>query len=47
MPGVLDAPRDEGPVRLLVRRPGSGQREVLAEAQLDTELGLVGDDWVN
>jgi hypothetical protein len=47
MAGVLDAPTSEGPVRLVVRRPARGQREILAEGQLDTEQGLVGDDWVN
>jgi MOSC domain-containing protein YiiM len=31
----------------VVRRPGRGQREILAEGQLDTEVGLVGDDWIN
>ena len=47
MDGVLDAPKDEGPVRLVVRRPARGEREILAEGQLDTEQGLVGDDWIN
>jgi hypothetical protein len=47
MADVLATPTDVGPVRLVVRRPGRGQREILAEAQLDTELGLVGDDWIN
>ena len=47
MAGVIDAPKDAGPVRLVVRRPGRGQREILAEGRLDTELGLVGDDWIN
>lgn len=43
---VLDAsPRDEGTLRLLVRRPGLGEREVLAEGELDLTLGLVGDSW--
>jgi hypothetical protein len=46
MAGVLDAPKDEGSVRLVVRRPGRGQREILQEGRLDTELGLVGDDWI-
>ena len=45
--GVLDAPRDEGPVRLIVRRPGRGKREILAEAEFDLERGLIGDDWIN
>lgn len=44
---VVDAPQDSGVVRLIVRRPGRGQREILDEGQLDTVLGLVGDDWVN
>lgn len=47
MASVLEAPTDGGELRLVVRRPGKGQREVLAEAQLDTEGGLLGDDWVN
>jgi MOSC domain-containing protein YiiM len=47
MDEVLQAPADEGLVRLVVRRPGRGQREILEVGQLDTEVGLVGDDWVN
>lgn len=47
MRNVTASPRDEGPVRLIVRRTGRGQREVLAVGQLDREVGLVGDDWVN
>lgn len=44
---VMDAPADEGLLRLVVRRPGPGLREVLTEGQLDEEVGLVGDDWIN
>ena len=47
MDEVLASPRKEGLVRLVARRPGPGQREVLEIGQLDTELGLVGDDWAN
>jgi hypothetical protein len=47
MATVLEAPKDEGPVLLVVRRPGRGEREIVAEAELDVELGLIGDDWVN
>jgi MOSC domain-containing protein YiiM len=43
---VMAAPRDEGPVRLIVRRTGRGQREILAAGELDPDVGLVGDDWV-
>jgi hypothetical protein len=44
---VEAAPRAEGPVRLVVRRPGRGTREVIPEAELDVGRGLVGDDWIN
>jgi MOSC domain len=47
LPTVLDAPRQEGTVRLVVRRPGTGQREILDSARLDVEQGLIGDDWLN
>jgi MOSC domain-containing protein YiiM len=42
---VLRAPADEGTVELLVRRPVPEEREVLEEAELDLEEGLVGDCW--
>jgi hypothetical protein len=47
MGAVFAAPRDAGQVRLIVRRPARGEREIVEEAELDLELGLVGDDWVN
>ena len=39
------APRDEGQLAMIVRRPAVGEREVLTEAVLDTADGLVGDSW--
>ena len=39
------APHGEGTVELIVRRPAEGEREVLAETELDLEEGLVGDMW--
>jgi MOSC domain-containing protein YiiM len=42
---IRQAPKDSGAVRLIVRRPGEGEREVLQEAQLDLVNGLVGDSW--
>jgi hypothetical protein len=42
---LRDAPKDEGVVQLIVRRPIVNEREVLEEADLDTVLGLVGDSW--
>ncbi len=35
----------DGVVELIVRRPAEGEREVLDEAELDLEQGLVGDRW--
>ena len=43
---VRRSPKDEGRVELIVRRPAENEREVLAEATLDTEEGLVGDEWL-
>jgi hypothetical protein len=43
---VRGAPADRGRVELLVRRPAVDQREVLVEAVVDPELGLVGDSWL-
>jgi MOSC domain-containing protein YiiM len=42
---VLAAPKDVGVVELIVRRPAVDEREVVDEAILDLELGLVGDNW--
>ncbi len=39
------APSDVGTVDLIVRRPAVDAREVLDEAMLDVDLGLVGDRW--
>lgn len=40
------APVDHGTLRLVVRRPAPGEREVLAEALLHPVEGLVGDNWL-
>lgn len=42
---IRAAPRDEGTLELIVRRPDVDEREVLETAQLDEDLGLVGDSW--
>ncbi len=44
---IRAAPADEGRVELIVRRPTPDERELLDEALLDPELGLVGDRWAN
>src|SRR5215218_2455442 len=42
---VRAAPAEEGVVELIARRPEVGEREVVEEAELDVEHGLVGDSW--
>lgn len=42
---LRSAPADGGRVELVVRRPGSGEREILVEGLLDPVVGLVGDTW--
>ena len=42
---IRRAPRDEGPLLRIVRRPRPGEREVLDEGRLDLAEGLVGDGW--
>lgn len=45
LPTLDAAPKDEGTVRLVVRRPAVGEREVLDLGELDPAVGLVGDTW--
>lgn len=42
---IRRAPKDEGVLELIVRRPAINERESLAEAELDPAEGLVGDTW--
>lgn len=42
---VRAAPKEEGVLNLIVRRPRIDEREVLREAELDLREGLVGDNW--
>ena len=42
---VRAAPADDGTLELIVRRPAVGEREPVDEAELDLELGLLGDSW--
>jgi len=42
---IRRAPKDEGVLELIVRRPGVNDREVLAEGELHLDEGLVGDSW--
>jgi hypothetical protein len=42
---IRQSPKDEGVLEMIVRRPRTGEREVLAEGELDLTEGLVGDNW--
>ena len=42
---IRSAPKDEGVLELIVRRPRTGVREVLDAGELDVREGLVGDSW--
>jgi MOSC domain-containing protein YiiM len=42
---VRAAPGDEGTLELIACRPAVGEREVLEEAEIDADRGLLGDSW--
>ena len=42
---VLRSPADHGRLEMIVRRPSTDTREVLAAGELDLRVGLVGDNW--
>ena len=43
---IRQAPKDEGVLQLIVRRPEVEERELLEEGELHLEEGLVGDSWI-
>jgi MOSC domain-containing protein YiiM len=42
---ILQSPRQDGAIRMIVRRPRIDEREVLDEGTLDLIEGLTGDNW--
>ena len=42
---IRAAPKDEGVLELIVRRPAVGAREIVEEGVLDAQHGLAGDTW--
>jgi hypothetical protein len=42
---IQQSPRDGGILEMIVRRPSSDEREILHEGELDTAVGLLGDNW--
>jgi MOSC domain-containing protein YiiM len=43
--GIRQSPPDRGVLKMIVRRPQVGLREVLEQGELDVAEGLVGDNW--
>ena len=42
---VRRSPKDEGALQLIVRRPQTGERELVDEGRLNVVEGLTGDNW--
>ena len=42
---IRQSPADGGSLLMIVRRPDTDEREVVEEAALDVDVGLVGDNW--
>ena len=42
---IKSSPKDDGVVEKIVCRPAVGERQELSAAQLDVQVGLVGDNW--
>lgn len=42
---VLQSPKDNGVLEMIVRRPNIDQREVISVSNITTETGLDGDNW--
>ncbi len=45
MPHIHQSPKEQGLLKMIVRRPGEDEREVIELAELDLLDGLVGDNW--
>ena len=45
MENIRQSPKDQGLLKMIVRRPNVDAREVLHQGELSTAEGLVGDTW--
>lgn len=45
MDHIRQAPRETGTLKMIVRRPRVDERELVQEAEITVEEGLVGDTW--
>lgn len=42
---ILQSPKDNGVLKMIVRRPRDDEREIVESAELDLQQGLIGDNW--
>ena len=42
---IRQSPKDNGTLKMLVRRPETDSREEIGEGELNIDIGLVGDSW--
>lgn len=42
---IRQSPKDQGVLKMIVRRPRDDEREIVSGAELSLEEGLVGDNW--
>jgi hypothetical protein len=42
---IRNSPADAGVIEMIVRRPDLEQRDVVQQAELDLNLGMIGDNW--
>ena len=45
MEDIRNAPKDDGTLRMIVRRPQPDERDILEQGELSLSEGLVGDNW--
>ncbi len=45
MPHIHQSPKDNGRLRMIVRRPADNEREIVQRGELDCAKGLIGDNW--
>jgi len=42
---IRKSPKDNGVVKMIVRRPKDDEREIVEYAELNPEIGMTGDNW--
>ena len=42
---IRQSPKDQGMLKMIVRRPNVDEREIVDECELDLQYGLAGDSW--